>query len=87
LHYFYHIAFDAKAETFNLIVTKDRAVIEGYVVGKHIGEFAGVPATNKDVRFPICVSYELENGVIRRARVYLLSEVLFAQIGTPPAKE
>ena len=42
LHYIYHVAFDAHAETRNLIVTEGHAVLEGDFVGKHIGEFAGV---------------------------------------------
>ena len=41
LQFFYHIAFDAHAETTNVLVTEDRALAEGLFIGKHIGEFAG----------------------------------------------
>lgn len=80
LNYMYHIAFNAKAETKNLIYAEGKAVLEGDFVGTHIGEFAEIPATNKEVRVPICVVYDLENNQIKRARVYLEMPVLFKQL-------
>ena len=56
LHYIYHVAFDAHAETKNIVVTEDKALLEGDFIGKHIGEFAGIPATNKDVNVPLLLS-------------------------------
>jgi len=55
LNYFYHIAFNATATTRVTIFGEKNAVVEGDFVGKHIGEFAGIPATDKDVRVPLCV--------------------------------
>ena len=81
LNYFYHIAFDAEAETKNTIFAEGKAVMEGDFVGKHIGEFAGVPATNKDVRVPLCVVYDLENNLIKRGRVYFEIPILLEQLG------
>lgn len=81
LNYFYHIAFDASLETKNIIIADGQAVIEGDFVGVHIGEFAGIPATGKDVRVPLCVVYDLENDQIKRGRVYFEMPVLFAQLG------
>ena len=81
LDHFYHQAFNAHAELTNLIAADGRAMIEGYVVGKHTGEFAETPATGKDVRVPIAVVYDLEDDQIKRARVYLLVNVLFQQLG------
>lgn len=81
LTYFYHIAFDATATTENTIFGDGKALIEGDFVGKHIGEFAGIPATNKDVRVPICVVYDLENDKISRGRVYFEMPVLMQQLG------
>ena len=80
LHYIYHVAFDAHAETISYIVTEDRAMLEGYFVGRHIGEFAGIPATNKPVRVPLCVTYVLENGFIKSGRVYMLGDVMMRQL-------
>ena len=85
LNYFYHIAFDAIAETTNTIFADGQAVVEGYFVGTHIGEFAGIPPTGKDVRVPICVVYDLENDKIKRGRVYLANVQLMQQLGVLPA--
>ncbi|HJZ47929.1 MAG TPA: ester cyclase [Roseiflexaceae bacterium] len=81
LDYFYHHAFDAHAELIHLIAADGQATIEGYVVGMHTGEFAGIPATGKDVRVPIAVVYDLADDQIKRARGYLLISVLFQQLG------
>ncbi len=80
LQYFYHIAFEAAAEMKNAIFGDGRAVWEGDFIGMHIGEFAGIPATRKDVRVPLCVVYDLENDRIRRGRVYFEMPVLMAQL-------
>lgn len=80
LHYVYHVAFDATAEVRNLIVDHNRAVLEAEIVGKHIGEFAGVAATNKDVRIPLCVVYDLDKGKVTHGRIYLEVPALMAQI-------
>ena len=81
LQYFYHIAFDATAETKNLFVADGKAVFEADFIGKHIGEFAGIPATGKDVNVPLCVVYDLENDRIRRGRVYFEMPALMVQLG------
>jgi predicted ester cyclase len=60
-------------------------MVEGDFVGKHIGEFAGIPATGKDVRVPICVVYDLENDQIKRGRVYFEMPALMQQLGLSPA--
>ncbi len=80
LQYFYHIAFDASAEQKNIVIADGQAVWEGDFIGKHVGEFAGVPATGKEVRVPLCVVYDLEGDRIKRGRVYFEMPVLFAQL-------
>ena len=80
LHYIYHVAFDAHAETKSLIFTETNAVFEADFVGKHIGEFAEIPATNKSVRVPLCVVYDVENDKIKKARIYFEVPPLLAQL-------
>lgn len=80
LHYFYNVAFDAKAEIKNLIITEDKALMEANFKGTHIGEFAGISPTHKDVNVPLCVTYEIENGLITEARIYLLLNILMEQL-------
>jgi steroid delta-isomerase-like uncharacterized protein len=81
LHWFYHVAFYARAETTSKIVTDGQAVIEADVVGRHIGEFAGVPATGKEFRVPPCVVYDMEDDQIKGARIYFEVPALMAQLG------
>jgi steroid delta-isomerase-like uncharacterized protein len=80
LHYIYHVAFDARAETKNIIVSDGHAVLEADFVGKHIAEFAGVPATGKNVRVPLCVVYDLERDQIKRGRVYFEVPAFLKQV-------
>src|SRR5438876_7101952 len=80
LHYFYHVAFDAKAEITNKVITEKKAVLEFNFKGKHIGEFAGILPTNKEVNVPTCISYDLENGLIKKGRVYMLVDVMMKQL-------
>lgn len=80
LQYIYHVAFDAHAEQRTLVCGDDHAVFEADFVGRHIGDFAGVPATNKDVRVPLCVVYDLENDKIKRGRVYFEVPALMIQL-------
>jgi len=83
LHHIYHVAFDAHAEITNTIVTDDKAVLEANFVGKHIGEFAGMQPTGKNVKVPFCVTYDLdENGLVKVARVYMLESVMVQQLAS-----
>jgi predicted ester cyclase len=80
LHYIYHVAFDARAEIRNTIITENKAVLEIDFIGKHIGEFAGIQPTNKDVNVPICIVYDLEAGLIKHARVYMMMDIMIRQL-------
>lgn len=81
LHFIYHVAFDAKAELVNSIITEDKALLEANFIGTHIGELGDIPATNKKVNVPLIVSYDLENGLIKKARIYMLDSVMMKQLG------
>ncbi|HJR51082.1 MAG TPA: ester cyclase [Gemmatimonadales bacterium] len=85
LDYVYHQAFDASAETRTRIYAEDHAVLEGFFVGKHIGTFAGIEATGRQVRVPLCVVYDVRDGRIVRGRVYLELPVMMRQLGAAPA--
>ena len=80
LHYIYHVAFDARAEIKNKVITESKALLEMNFIGRHIGEFAGMAATNKKVNVPTIIAYELENGLIKQARVYMLMDVMMKQL-------
>jgi steroid delta-isomerase-like uncharacterized protein len=80
LHFIYHVAFDAKAVIRNKIITDNNAVLEFIITGRHIGDFAGIAATNREIEVPCTVFYDLENGFIKTARVYMMLNVLMKQI-------
>jgi predicted ester cyclase len=82
LHYIYHVAFDARAEIKNTIITESKAILEMDFIGKHIGEFAGIQPTNKDVNVPVCIVYDLEAGLIKHARVYMMMNIMIQQLTT-----
>ena len=81
LEFFYHLAFDAKAEIKNVVVEDDRAVVEADFAGRHIGEFGDLKASGKSVRVPLCVSYSVRHGKISSAHVYFETDALRKQIG------
>ena len=81
LNYLYHVAFDAKAIVNNTVITKNHALLEASFVGKHMGEFAGIAATGKQVNVPLCVTYDLnEDGLIQNGRIYMLTDVMMQQL-------
>jgi steroid delta-isomerase-like uncharacterized protein len=84
LEYFYHQAFEARPEVHSTVIADGHAVAEGEFIGRHIGDFAGIPATGREVRVPICVAYDVEGAKITRARIYLLANVLMQQLGAIP---
>jgi steroid delta-isomerase-like uncharacterized protein len=83
LHYLYNVAFNAAFNSQVMLFGENNAMVEGEFVGKHIGEFAGIPATGKDVRVPLCIVYDLTDDQIKRGRVYFEMPVLFQQLGAP----
>lgn len=63
-----------------MLFGENNAMLEAEFVGKHIGEFSGVPATGKEVRVPLCVIYDIEEEKIKRARIYFEIPALMDQI-------
>jgi transcriptional regulator with XRE-family HTH domain len=49
-------------------------------VGRHTGEFAGIPATGREVRVPYSVHYDLNNGDISALRIYNLAAGLVSAL-------
>lgn len=81
LHHVYHVAFEATAELKKTTVGDGNAVLEVDFVGRHIGEFAGVEPTGRDVRVPLVVSYDIADGLIQNARIYFMASIFFQQVG------
>lgn len=85
LDYFYRGAFTATAEPTLTVFDEEHATWEGWFVGRHTGDFMGIPATGRDVRVPLCVVYDVRDGKIAAGRVYFEVPALMAQLGLPPS--
>jgi ketosteroid isomerase-like protein len=72
--------FDATPEFGSVTVTDGVAALEAVFVGKHIAEFAGVPATGAVVRLPYAVSYDVSGGTINAIRAYFPITALIHQL-------
>jgi steroid delta-isomerase-like uncharacterized protein len=80
--------FDARPDLTNLIVGEGTAAIEAVFVGTHTAEFAGIPATGKEVAVPYAVFYDLADGQITALRIHGFASGLVAQLtaeATPAA--
>ncbi len=85
--------FDARPEVTNLIVGEGSAAVEAIFVGTHTGEFAGIPATGKEVAVPYAVFYDVADGEITALRIHGFAGGLVAALtaeatpaaGTPTA--
>jgi predicted ester cyclase len=80
IRYLHEQAFDGAAELKGLLVDGDRAALEADFVGRHIGEFAGIAATGRDIRVPYSVHYSLANGRITALRIYGLASDLIGAL-------
>jgi predicted ester cyclase len=87
LTYFYQVAFNAQLVTKKLFGDDRFACWEADFVGKHTGEFAGIPATGKQVNVPIAIIYEIADGKIISGDIYFEMPVLMAQLGMAPSSE
>jgi predicted ester cyclase len=77
IRYLHEQAFDARPQLKCLLVDGEKSAIEADFVGTHVAEFAGKPATGKEVRVPYSVVYDLEGEQIAALRIYMsLDEIL-----------
>jgi hypothetical protein len=83
LHWFYNVAFDARAEPKIVILDESSgaAAVAGRVVGRHVGEFAGVPPSNRDINVQLCVTYRIVDDQIQEAWVYFNLPEFLRQVG------
>jgi predicted ester cyclase len=73
-------AFDGWPEVRSLITNGDRASLEAVFVGRHMGEFAGLQPTGRQVRVPYAVVYDLIDDRIKALRIYGFMDGLLAQL-------
>ena len=74
--------FDASPQLGLLICGDHSAALEATFIGRHIAEFAGVEATEAEVRLPYSMFYEFEGGQITALRAYFPITSLIEQLRT-----
>src|SRR5215468_5794323 len=57
IRYLHEQTFEAHPQIKCLLVDGERAAVEADFVGRHVAEFAGKPATGKEIRVPYSVVY------------------------------
>jgi len=82
IQFLHEQAFDAKPELVSLVVDGDRAALEAEFIGRHIGEFAGIAPTNRDIRLPYSVHYEIDDGHIAKLTIYGFAADLIAKLSS-----
>ena len=82
IRYVHQGACDARPELKNLLTDDGKAAIEADFAGTPPGEFAGIPATGRDVRVPYSVLYDLRGDQISALRIYFPMSLLIEQLGS-----
>jgi predicted ester cyclase len=77
---FHTMAFDARPEIVTVLADGSAALLEARFVGRHIGDFVGVPATGAEVDVPYCVGYTIVGGLITELRGYMPVLAIRAQL-------
>jgi hypothetical protein len=85
LHFMYNVAFDASTEVKSYIITEEHAMFDGFFTGIHIGAFRGIQPIRKEVHVPLSVTYDLQKGLIKEARIYILGDIMAQQLGVSTA--
>lgn len=73
-------AFETDIQVRNAAYGENTAILEAEFIGKHIGEFQGVPASGKQVDVPYAAAYELDGEKIKELRLYFPLDLLMSQI-------
>jgi steroid delta-isomerase-like uncharacterized protein len=82
LHEWLHTYPDAKIETQSSFVEGDTVAVENLVSGTFVNDFLGQKATGKPYQVREAVFFELENGKIKRERIYIDQRSIEEQLGT-----
>jgi steroid delta-isomerase-like uncharacterized protein len=76
---------DLKIEVTHRYVAKDSIIEQVVVSGTHKGDWHGIPATNKKVRFPLCSIYRFDKAnKIKSESAYYDFLTILKQVGLAP---
>jgi steroid delta-isomerase-like uncharacterized protein len=72
--------FDATPELTNAVIGEGTAALEAVFVGTHTGDFAGIPASGKQVAVPYAAFYDLADAKITALRIHGFATGLMAAL-------
>lgn len=78
-------SFDAHPQLVDVVVGDGTAMLEARFVGRHVDEFAGVPATGTEVDVPYAVAYRIAGGLITELHAYMPVLALRTQLADAAA--
>jgi len=76
-------AFHAQPQLVNLLTGDTTAMLEAVFVGTHVGDFAGLSATGRQVRLPYSMAYDVVEGAIVALRAYFPMTALRSRLAEP----
>ncbi|HET6825236.1 MAG TPA: nuclear transport factor 2 family protein [Amnibacterium sp.] len=79
LHH-YAVEFDARAEVVRIVADPRGAGTELLFVGTHVGDYAGIAPTGREVRVPLSMFFDVEDGRITAIRIYYSFEQVLEQL-------
>lgn len=79
--YFGAVFSDMRYEIGSVVASVDRVAVRFTIEVTHTGPFAGVPATNRRVRFDGMVLYGMREGLIAETWLHVDEVAILAQIG------
>jgi limonene-1,2-epoxide hydrolase len=84
---FYRTGFsDAKLEIRHIAADENCVTLEVTFHGVNTGPLRGHAPTGKRVELPVCGVYDIEDGLIRRVRIYYDNGLLERQLGWIPSQ-
>jgi predicted ester cyclase len=87
-HYYTKVVreLDAHWEVGEIVATAEGFGMCGYLVGRHIGDLPGMPATNRPFKVACATMAAVRNGKIVRTRSYWSQSDLLAQLNLPASQ-
>jgi steroid delta-isomerase-like uncharacterized protein len=72
---------DLRIEIHRRHVTDEVVILECVIGGTHLGEWRGLPATGRRVRFPLCAVYTFDGDRLAGEKIYYDRATVLRQVG------
>lgn len=72
---------DLRIEVQRRHATDEVVILECVIAGTHLGEWRGLPATGRRVRFPLCAVYTFDGDRLAGEKIYYDRATVLRQVG------